>query len=170
MNLKDYIRDIPDFPKEGIIYKDITTLLNNDKAFKQSVDILAELFSTEKIDCIVGAESRGFIFGSALAYKLGCGFVPIRKAGKLPYDTIQVDCELEYGECTLEIHQDAFAPNSNVLIIDDVLATGGTAKAMVELVERINGDVVGLGFLINLSFLKGEERLKNYKVYSIIEY
>ena len=170
MKLEQYIRDVPDFPKEGILFKDITTLLNDKEAFKKSIDELAELVKDKKIDYIVAAEARGFIFGGALAYKLGCGFVPVRKPGKLPSKTYQYTYALEYGEDTLEIHQDAFPPNSRVLILDDLLAIGGTASAMVELIKKLKADIVAIAFLIELTFLKGREKINKYPIISVIKY
>ena len=167
--IKTFIRDIPGFPKEGIIFKDITPLLKNGKKFKEAVDLLADTFKGEKIDFVVSVEARGFIFGSALAYKLGAGIVPIRKKGKLPHKTHSVTYDLEYGKDTLEIHQDAFGKGAKILIVDDLLATGGTSKAVIDLVEKIGGTVVGLAFLIELVALKGREKLKGYKVESLIQ-
>ncbi|MCA9405360.1 MAG: adenine phosphoribosyltransferase [Candidatus Omnitrophica bacterium] len=168
--LKEKIRDIPDFPKEGIIFKDITTLLQDGDAFKKAVDMLAEKFSNDKIDYIVGVEARGFIFGSALAYKLGCGFVPIRKKGKLPHKTKSVTYELEYGTDTLEIHEDALSKASRVLIVDDLLATGGTVKAVIDLIKQQNVEIAGVAFLIELEFLKGKDKLKDVEIYSVLKY
>jgi adenine phosphoribosyltransferase len=168
--LKNFIRDIPDFPKPGIIFKDITPLLNNPDAFKKSVDLLAKNFKKEKIDHVVAVEARGFIFGSILAQKLGAGFVPIRKKGKLPYKTKSVSYQLEYGTDTLEMHEDAVKPNSRVLIVDDVLATGGTVKAVTELLKEQTAQIVGIAFVIELKFLKGRAKLKDYPVYSVIKY
>jgi len=169
-DLKNYIRDIPDFPKKGIVFKDITTLLNNPAAFKKAMDLLVKRFRKERIDYVVAVESRGFIFGSVLAYKLGAGFVPVRKKGKLPYKTKSVTYDLEYGTDTLEVHEDAILANSRVLIADDLLATGGTVKAVVELMQHIQANVVGVVFLVELTFLKGKEKLKGAPVYSIIKY
>ncbi len=168
--LKKYIRDVPDFPKKGVIFKDITTLLKEGEVFKKTIDSLAEQFKKKKIDKIVSMESRGFIFGGALAYKLGCGFIPVRKKGKLPWNRISVTYELEYGTDTLEIHQDAINKQENILIVDDVLATGGTAKGVAELIEKIGGKVVACVFLIELTFLKGRDKLKDYGIYSLLKY
>ncbi len=168
--LQKCIRDIPDFPKKGIIFKDITTLLNNTDAFKKTIDILAEKFKNDNIDYIVGIESRGFIFGGALAYQLGCGFVPVRKKGKLPAKTISVTYDLEYGTDTLEMHEDAFKQGSNILVIDDLLATGGTAQGVCQLVKKLCGEIIAVCFLIELSFLNGREKLKDYPLFSIIKY
>ena len=169
-DLKKWIRDIPNFPKEGIVFKDLSTLLRNKQAFKKSVDLLAKRFKKEKIDYVVGVEARGFIFGSILAYKLNAGFVPIRKKGKLPYKTKSISYQLEYGTDTLEIHEDALHPGSRVLIVDDLLATGGTVRAVADLVKQQQTDIVGLGFLVELKFLKGQERLKEFPIYSIIKF
>lgn len=168
--LKKYIRDIPNFPKEGIVFKDMSTLLNNKDAFKKSVDLLAKQFRNEKIDFVVGVEARGFIFGATLAYKLHAGFVPVRKKGKLPYKTRSVTYQLEYGTDTLEIHEDAVHPGSRVLVVDDLLATGGTVKAVTELMKEQQATIVGLAFLVELRFLKGKEKLKDFPVYSVIKY
>ena len=168
--LKSAIRDIPGFPKEGIIFKDITTLLKDKNKFKQAVDLFAEKLKNKKIDTILSVEARGFIFGSALAYKLGTGIIPVRKKGKLPYKTNSITYDLEYGKDTLEIHQDAFPKGANVLIVDDLLATGGTSRAVIDLIEKMGGKVAGLIFLIELLPLKGREKLKGYDVFSLITY
>ncbi|MCK5581081.1 MAG: adenine phosphoribosyltransferase [Candidatus Omnitrophica bacterium] len=168
--LKQTIRDIPDFPKEGIIFKDITTLLSNPEALKSAFDILIEKYKDEKIDQVIGIESRGFIFGSVLAYMLGAGFTPVRKKGKLPYKTKSVTYELEYGTDTLEIHEDALSESTRVLIVDDLLATGGTVKGVTELVNGFGAEIVGIAFLIELSFLNGRQKLEGLPIYSIIEY
>ncbi|UCC95761.1 MAG: adenine phosphoribosyltransferase [Candidatus Omnitrophota bacterium] len=170
MKLDRYIRSIPDFPKKGILFRDITTLLNNKKAFGHTIDELAKLFKKRHIDYIIAAESRGFIFGGALAYKLNCGFIPVRKPGRLPYKTCRHTYCLEYGTDSLEIHRDAFPPNAKILILDDLLATGGTAQAMTNLVKKLKGKVVGIAFLIELTGLKGRDKLKNYPLYSLIKY
>jgi len=170
MQLDKYIRAIPDFPKKDILFRDITTLLNDKKAFKTSINELAKLLKGKKIDYIVAAESRGFIFGGALAYKVGCGFVPVRKPGKLPAKTYRHTYALEYGTDSLEIHRDAFPPNSRVLILDDLLAIGGTALAMINLVKKLKGKIVGIAFLIELTFLKGRGKIKEYPIYSVIKY
>ncbi|HBR14797.1 MAG TPA: adenine phosphoribosyltransferase [Candidatus Omnitrophica bacterium] len=169
-DLKGRIRDIPDFPKQGIIFKDITTLLKDKEAFKKSVDLLAAKFKDEKIDLVVGVEARGFIFGGALAYKLGAGFVPVRKKGKLPYKTKSISYQLEYGTDVLEIHEDAISPNDRVLIVDDLLATGGTIKAVAQLVKAQKAMIAGVAFLVELEFLKGKNKLKNLQVYSLLKY
>ncbi len=168
--LQELIRSIPDFPKKGILFRDITTLLQNGREFRRAIDILAEHYKGKKIDQIVAVESRGFIIASPLAYKLNAGIIPVRKKGKLPYKTVEATYELEYGTDTLEMHADAFQPGANILIVDDLLATGGTAKATVDLVEKLKGKVVGICFLIELTDLKGIEKLKGYEVLSIIKY
>ncbi len=170
MDLGQFIRNIPDFPVKGIQFKDITTLLHNPEALKEAFDQMAEEHKNEKIDQIVGMESRGFIFGAALAYILGCGFVPIRKPGKLPAETIKEEYSLEYGTNTLEIHKDAFSSGDKILIVDDLLATGGTAKAAANLVSKLGGDIVGLDFLIELEFLNGRELLEGYSVKSYVKF
>lgn len=169
-DLKSKIRDIPDFPKEGIIFKDITTLLKDKDAFKKSVDLLAQKFRKARIDLVVGVEARGFIFGAALAYKLNVGFVPVRKRGKLPAKTKSVTYDLEYGQDVLEMHEDAIAPGARVLIVDDLLATGGTVKAVCDLVKSEEGVIAGIAFLVELRFLKGKDKLKDLPVYSVIKY
>lgn len=168
--LKGSIRDIPDFPKKGIIFKDITTLLKDGKKFQKAIDCIVERYKDKKIDKVVSVEARGFIFGSAIAYKLGAGVIPVRKKGKLPHETNRIEYELEYGKDSLEIHKDAISPNDNVLIIDDLLATGGTMKAVCDLVQRAGGRVVEVAFLIELTFLKGRDRLKGHQVFSLIEF
>lgn len=170
MDLKKYIRDIPDFPRKGILFYDITTLLNKKEAFKEAIDSLAKILKNKKIDYIVAAESRGFIFAGALSYKLGCGFIPVRKPGKLPYKTHSHKYSLEYGNDSLEIHQDAFPENSKVLILDDLLATGGTALALIALAKKLKADIVAVVFLIELIDLKGIEKLKDYPVYSLLKF
>lgn len=169
MNLSKIVRNVPDFPKPGIQFKDITTLLSNPEALRYTIDALAERFAGDQVDLIAGIESRGFIFGTPLATKLGVGFIPVRKPGKLPAAIHRVSYALEYGQDSLEIHQDAVKPGQRVLIIDDLLATGGTAAAATELVEKCGGKVAGLGFVIELSFLKGRNRLGNHKVASLMD-
>jgi len=164
------IRTVMDFPKVGIGFKDITTLLKDASAFKDSIDTLASKFNPEKIDKILGVESRGFIFASALAYKWDKGLIIARKPGKLPADKIGQEYELEYGVDSIEIHCDAISPGEKILIVDDLLATGGTVEATVKLVERLKGQISGIGFLIELTFLNGKKRLENYNVCSLIEY
>lgn len=170
MDLKKHIRNIPDFPKKGILFKDITTLLKNKKAFKKSIDDLAKILKNKKIDYILAAESRGFIFAGALSYKLGCGFIPVRKPGKLPYKTYQHTYSLEYGRDSLEIHQDAFPKKSKVLILDDLLATGGTALALIALAKKLKANILGVVFLIELTGLNGKSKLKGYPVYSLLKF
>ena len=170
MDLKAYIRDVPDFPKKGILFKDITPLLKDPKAFSFVIETFAKHYESYKLDAVVAVESRGFILGGALAKELNLSFVPVRKPGKLPWKAIQQSYELEYGTDKLEIHEDSFAANSRVLILDDVLATGGTAAATVQLVEKAGGQVVEAAFLIDLTFLNGRQKLKNTPVYSIIQY
>jgi len=155
-DLKKYIRDIPDFPKKGIIFKDISTLIKDPQAFKKSIDTLAGKFNKERIKYVVGVEARGFIFGAAMAYKLGVGFIPVRKKGKLPYKTKSVTYQLEYGVDTLEIHEDAITPHARVLVVDDLLATGGTVKAVTDLLKKQKANIVGVAFLVELKFLKGK--------------
>ena len=164
------IRDIPDFPRPGIVFKDITPLLSNGPLFGKTVDLIAERYRGQKVDTVLGIESRGFIFGSALAYKLGAGFSVVRKPGKLPYETHSADYELEYGKDTLEIHVDAVARDARVVIADDLIATGGTAAATAELVSKLGATVVECAFVIELSFLHGREKLKPHKVFSVLQY
>jgi len=170
MDLKTKIRSVPDFPKEGINFFDITTLLCDPAAFRYSVDQMAEHFKNRKVDKIVSIESRGFIFGAALAYKLGCSFVPASKPGKLPYKTIKVDYSLEYGKDGLELHEDSICKGDRVMVIDDLLATGGTVEAVCKLVERLGGVVEGIGVLIELSFLPGRKKLEKYNIVSLVDY
>jgi len=169
-DLKKHIRDIPNFPKEGIIFKDISTLLKNPQAFVKSINALALKFKKSKIQYVVGVEARGFIFGAALAYKLGAGFIPVRKKGKLPYKTKSVTYQLEYGMDTLEIHEDAIPSHARVLVVDDLLATGGTVRAVVDLLNSQQVNIVGVAFLVELKFLKGKEKLKDLPIYSVIQY
>lgn len=170
VNLADLIRNIPDFPMPGIQFKDITTLLQDGRAFRQVIHQLAERYADRGIDTIAVVESRGFIFGAPLAYELGIGLVPVRKPGKLPADTLQVEYELEYGTNKLEIHRDAFQPGSRVLLVDDLLATGGTIAAAAQLVEQTGGTVDELVFLIELTFLGGREKLGSYPIHALIQY
>ncbi|MFH0764134.1 MAG: adenine phosphoribosyltransferase [Candidatus Omnitrophota bacterium] len=169
MDLKSCVRDIPDFPKKGIIFKDITTLLKNKDALRDAVDTIADKFKNEKIDYVLSVEARGFIFGAAVAYKLGAGLVPVRKKGKLPHKTLAVTYGLEYGTDTLEIHQDAFKQGDRILIVDDLLATGGTVAAVSGLVKKMGGYIVGIAFVIELLPLKGREKLKGCEVFSLIK-
>lgn len=170
MDLKQKIRKIPDFPKKGIVFIDITTLIRDGKAFRYSVDKIVEYCRGKKIDAVLGAEARGFIYGAAVAYKLGIGFIPVRKPGKLPYKTNKISYDLEYGKNILEIHIDAIKKGDRILIVDDLVATGGTAKAKAELVEKMGGGVVGFCFLVELEFLNPRETLKGYDVFSLIKY
>jgi len=169
-SIRRAIRDIPDFPKPGIVFKDITPLLANGSLFGKTIDLLAARYREKKIATVLGIESRGFIVGAALAYKLGAGFSVVRKPGKLPYETHSASYQLEYGVDTLEIHVDAIAHGANVVIADDLIATGGTAAATAQLVTRLGGRVVECAFLIELSFLDGREKLKPYGVYSVLQY
>jgi adenine phosphoribosyltransferase len=169
-HLRQVIRDVPDFPKKGIIFKDITTLLRDPRAFSQSIDLLSTALDGRSYEALIGIESRGFIFASSLAYKLGKGLIPVRKPGKLPADTVRVSYELEYGMDSLEMHADAIHKGQKVVIVDDVLATGGTARAVAELVEQVGGEVVALGFLMELDFLRGRDKLTGYEVVSVLRY
>lgn len=169
-DLKKYIRSIKDFPQPGIMFRDITTLLKNPEAVDLTLESLLSLTNNIQIDKVVGIESRGFIFGAMLAQKLNAGFAPIRKPGKLPADKIKIEYELEYGTDTLEIHKDAILPGEKVLVHDDLLATGGTAEAACQLIEKLGGQVVQLSFIIELTFLNGREKLKKYSVQSLIKY
>ena len=169
-NLKNLIREVPDFPKEGINFYDITTLLKDADGLRQTIDALAAEYEGEKIDTVIGVESRGFIFAAPLAYHLGAGFVPVRKPKKLPAECVSVSYDLEYGQDTLEMHKDAVGTGHRVLIMDDLLATGGTAKAVVDLVEGLGGEIVGLLFVVELDFLKGREKFNGYDVRSLIKY
>lgn len=169
IDIASYIRDIPGFPKPGIIFKDITPLLADHAALDEAVTLLLEPFAKEKVDAVCGIESRGFIFGSLIANRLGVGFIPIRKAGKLPAETIAESYELEYGQATIEIHTDAIKPGQRVLMVDDLLATGGTMVAACKLVERLGGKVVGCPFVIELAFLPGRKALEKYRVHSLLK-
>src|SRR5438876_10412827 len=168
--LKGKIRDIKDFPPEGILFKDITTLLKDGPAFRYVIDAIASRYQKERVDLVVGIESRGFIFGGAVAHQLGAGFVPVRKLGKLPGKTIEVEYELEYGRDALAVHEDAVKPGQRVLAVDDLLATGGTVAATVRLVQQRGRTGVGVAFMIELAFLKGREKLKDYPLHSLIVY
>ena len=170
MNLKDYIRNVPDFPKPGILFRDITPLLSAPQAFRHVIRLFAEHFCDARPTAILAAESRGFIFGAPLALELGISFVPIRKPGKLPFETRRFEYDLEYGSDSLEMHVDALPTGSRVLLIDDLLATGGTIEACKKLAEHSDAEVVGCGFLVELTFLNGRDRLKNCDVYSLIQY
>jgi adenine phosphoribosyltransferase len=170
MDLETFIRDVPDFPKKGIVFKDITTLLQDGDAFRQAMNRMMKKYldADAKIDKVVGVEARGFVFAGVLAYKLGCGFVPARKPGKLPYRTIREEYTLEYGSSALEIHEDSIRPGEKVLVVDDLLATGGTALAAARLVEKLGGEVTGIEFLVELAFLHGRDKLTAYRVNSLI--
>ena len=168
--LKGLIRDIPDFPQQGIIFKDITPLLGDENAFSSAIDLIVVHYGRGNIDKVVGIEARGFIVASPVAYHFGAGFVPVRKEGKLPWDSEREEYALEYGTAVLEIHKDAIQPGERVLIVDDVLATGGTARATARLVERLGGKVMGIACLIELTFLNGREKLAGYDFFSLITY
>jgi adenine phosphoribosyltransferase len=168
--LKKLIREVPDFPKKGILFYDITTLLKDKLGFATLIDRLSEQYLNQKIDLVLGMEARGFIFAPALAYRLGAGFVPVRKVGKLPAETVKFDYALEYGTNSLEMHKDAIRPGQRVLIVDDLLATGGTAEATAKLAASLGADIAGLAFVVELDFLKGREKLKRYDVVSLLHY
>ena len=168
--LKAAVRDVPDFPIKGILFKDITPILQDGKLFRQAVDAIAERQKGKQVNAVVGIDARGFIFAGAVAYKLGIGLVPIRKKGKLPYKTVVTSYTLEYGSETSEMHVDALKQGDNVVIVDDLLATGGTAMAAATLVKQLGGNIIEIDFLIELSFLKGRDRLKDYPVFSVIVY
>lgn len=168
--LKQYIRSIPDFPKQGILFRDITTLLKDKAAFKKAINALAQAVKGKKIDYVIAVESRGFIFGAPLALKLGAGFIPVRKKGKLPAETISAEYALEYGTDSLYMHKDAIKPNAKVLIVDDLLATGGTMAAVCQLTAKVQAKIAGIIFLIELCDLKGRDKLKGYPVFSLIKY
>jgi len=170
MELKDKIRTIPHFPKKGIMFKDITTLLKDPHAFRYVIREMMHHFDGKNINIVASAESRGFILGAVLAHELHAGFVPLRKPGKLPYKTIKQEFQTEYSTDAFEVHEDAIEKGDMVLIVDDLLATGGTAKAAINLVEKLHGKIVGLAFLIELSFLKGREKLKGYDVLTLVDY
>lgn len=170
MNLKDYVTLVPDYPKEGIDFKDITTIMDNGKAYKFATDEIVKYAADLNIDIIVGPEARGFIIGCPVAYALEIGFAPVRKPGKLPRETIEVEYDLEYGKDMLTIHKDAIKPGQRVLIVDDLLATGGTIDATIELVEKLGGVVAGCAFLIELSYLNGREKLSGYKMHALMTY
>jgi adenine phosphoribosyltransferase len=169
-DLRALIREVPDFPKPGIRFYDITTLLKDAEAFRDVIDRMAEQVGDTKVDVVVGMESRGFIFSAPLAYKLDAGFVPVRKLGKLPAETIEVEYELEYGTATLEIHSDAITKGQNVLIVDDLLATGGTVMGTIELVRRLGGEVAGLSFMVELTGLHGRDKLDEFRIHTLISY
>ena len=165
-----FIREIPDFPKPGISFKDITPLIGNPTVFHKVINEFALRYKLEGIDAVVGIDARGFIFGAALAYRLGTAFVPIRKSGKLPFDKYEITYDLEYGSDTVAIHQDAFSKGSSVLICDDLLATGGTLAASIKLVEKLEGHIVGIAILVELTELNGREKIPNYDIFSLIKY
>ena len=169
-DLRAKIREVPDFPKPGILFYDITTLLKNGPDFREVIDRMAADVAGKQVDVVVGMESRGFIFSAPLAYKLGAGLVPVRKLGKLPAETLEVEYALEYGTATLEIHRDAIEPGQRVLIVDDLLATGGTVQGTVELVRRLGGEIVGLSFMVELTALKGREHLGEFEIHSLLSY
>jgi adenine phosphoribosyltransferase len=169
-DLKSLIRSVPDFPKKGILFYDITTLLKDKQALKVVIDSFAKPYLDKAVDIVAGVESRGFIFAAALAYQLGAGFVPVRKPGKLPAATLNACYDLEYGQDTLEIHRDAVEKGQRVLVVDDLLATGGTAAAVIQLISQLGGHVVGAAFLVELEFLHGRKRLNGYDVYSLLQY
>lgn len=165
-----YCRDVADFPKKGIIFRDITNLIKIGPVFKAAIDTIAEQYKTQKIDSIISIEARGFIIGAALAYRLGCGLVPVRKKGKLPWKVYRQSYDLEYGQDLVEVHQDGIEPGQNILIVDDVIATGGTVEAVAKLVKEMKGNIVGAAFLIELTELKGKEKIKGIPVFSLIKY
>jgi adenine phosphoribosyltransferase len=167
--LTQLIRDVPNFPIPGVLFKDITPILQDRQGFRDAIDALCALFDPESLDLIVGLESRGFVFGAPVAYVLGRGFVPVRKAGKLPYSKLSVEYDLEYGSNIVEMHQDGIVPGQRVLIVDDLLATGGTCRAAISLVEQAGGTVIGAAFLLELGFLNGRERLEGYTVRSVLQ-
>lgn len=170
MDLKNNIRIIENFPKKGISFKDITTLLQDGEVLKQTIDGIVEYLRDKQVDVVVGPEARGFLFGVPVAYALGAGFVPVRKPGKLPYETLEIEYELEYGTDKLEIHKDAIKPGQKVVIVDDLLATGGTVAAVTKLIEQMGGDVISLNFVIELTDLNGKEKLKGYDLMSLVKY
>ncbi len=168
--LKKVIREIPDFPKPGILFYDITTLLRDPKAFARTIDIFRQQYQDRKVDAVIGIEARGFIFAAAVAYSLGVGFIPVRKPRKLPFRTVSRSYQLEYGTDTLEMHEDAVRPGDNILLIDDLIATGGTARAVAEMIEAQGGRVAGVGFVVELEFLNGRQALPGHDVFSILKY
>ncbi len=170
MELKRFIRDIPDFPQKGVMFRDITTILKDPEAFKYSIDTIVNKYKDAKIDKVVSIEARGYIFGGAIAYNLGCGIVPVRKLGKLPAETVKMEYELEYGKNTIEIHKDGIEKGERVLLFDDVLATGGTMLAACKLVETLGGKVIACAFIANLTYLSGTEKLRDYEIFSLVEY
>lgn len=169
-DLRAKIREVPDFPKPGILFYDITTLLKDADAFAAVIDQMADAVADAQVDVVVGMESRGFIFAAPLAYRLKAGFVPVRKLGKLPAETIEVEYDLEYGTATLEIHRDAIQPGQKVLLVDDLLATGGTVLGTIELVRRLGGEIAALSFMVELSALKGRDKLGDFKIHTLLSY
>ena len=169
-DLRAKIREVPDFPKPGILFYDITTLLKDPDAFREVIDQMADQVKDSAVDLVVGMESRGFIFSAPLAYQLQAGFVPVRKLGKLPAETIEVEYDLEYGTATLEIHKDAIEPGQRVLIVDDLLATGGTVQGTIELVQRLGGEIAGLSFMVELTGLHGREKLGDFQIHALLTY
>ena len=167
---KTIIREIPDFPKPGILFYDLTTLMRNGDGFRRVIDELSDHYRTAKIDAVIGVEARGFIFASSISYKLGAGFIPVRKPGKLPAEKLKVSYDLEYGSDALEIHRDAVEPGQRILIADDLIATGGTAAAVARMVQQMGGTVVGLAFLVELEFLEGRKKLDGFDIFSLIKY
>lgn len=170
MNLYDYIKDIPDFPTEGILFRDVTPLMQDKDAYKEAIRLLSEFAKDKNVDVVAGPEARGFLFGCPVAIQLDTGFVPVRKPGKLPRQTVSVKYDLEYGSNEIHMHEDSILPGQRVLIVDDLLATGGTVEATVKLIEKMGGIVVGCAFLVELEALKGRELLKGYDVYSVLKY
>ena len=170
MDLKKYIKDIPDFPEPGVLFRDVTPLLADKDAYQESIRLLSDFAKEKKVDLVVGPEARGFLFGCPVALALNCGFVPVRKPGKLPREVVSQSYDLEYGSNEIQMHSDSIQPGQNVLIVDDLLATGGTVDAAVSLIEKMGGNVVGIAFLIELEALKGRELLKYYDVYSVLKY
>jgi adenine phosphoribosyltransferase len=169
-DIKAAIRTVPDFPKKGVMFRDITTLVKNHAVFEYTIERLAEIFKDEKIDIVVGIESRGFIIGAPLALRLGVGFVPVRKPGKLPYESIKNEYDTEYSTDSVEMHIDAIQPGQRVLMVDDLIATGGTMKASIELVEKLAGEVIGVAFVVDLPDLHGKEKLEDYNVVTLVEF
>lgn len=170
MDLKKYIKDITDFPEPGVLFRDVTPLLADKDAYQESIRLLSDFAKEKKVDLVVGPEARGFLFGCPVALALNCGFVPVRKPGKLPREVVSQSYDLEYGSNEIQMHSDSIQPGQNVLIVDDLLATGGTVDAAVSLIEKMGGNVVGIAFLIELEALKGRELLKDYDVYSVLKY
>jgi adenine phosphoribosyltransferase len=170
IRLEKYIRDIPDWPVKGVLFRDITPLLADSAAFKEAVDVMAAPFANKKIDCVAAVEARGLIFGAVIAQKFGVGLIPVRKKGKLPFKTKSITYDLEYGSAMLEIHTDAFGKDAKVLLVDDLLATGGTVSAAASLIEKLGGDIVGITFLVELTFLHGRDKLTGYDIKTAITY